>query len=432
MKMIDIILKDLRVVLRNRVALIFIFLMPIVLITILSFALGGVFTSDGVSIGHINIAVVDSTGEDEAQSLQQTAQQFAASDGAGAFDAQAMSLYAVLDSKEVAEFLSYTVTDEQTAKAQLEDGQIAAVVTIPEGFTSGVMTAMTGGGGGLKIGVTGAQDSTMQSGIVASIVRAYTDTLSALSADINMLVQTAMAGGVAPDAIAQLDFASFMQSLSERNDIKIDMRGVEARKALSSFSYYSIAITCMFLLYSAGQGSSFLLTESQEKTLLRLKVAGVSAKKLLFGKSVAVFFLCIIQLIVLLGFSTLAFGIAWGNPLVFVLISVCVAVSITGLGVLLMVLVYRSGNAAVGSVFQSVIAQVLALFGGSFLPLTVLPAFFSTVALFTPNGLAVMAYTGNVSGAPLSEILPYLGGSVLMGIVLYFLGLMLFPKERRA
>ena len=430
MRLIDIISKDLRVVLRNRTALMFIFLMPIVLIMILSFALGGVFTSDGISIGHIQIAVVDLSGEDEAQSLQQTMQQVGASDGA--FDAKSMSLYAVLDSKEVAEFLSYAVTDEQTAMAQLQDGSIDAVVTIPKGFTSGMMTAMTGGGGDLKIDVTGTPNATMKSGIVVSIVRAYTDTLSALSADINMLIKSALTGGVAPGAISQLDFATFMQSLSEQSDIHVDMRGIEARKALGSFSYYSIAMTCMFLLYSAGQGSSFLLTESQEKTLVRLTAAGVSAKKLLLGKSVAVFFLCIIQLIVLLGFSTLAFGINWGNPLVFLLISVCVALSITGLGVLLMVLVYRAGNPAVGSVFQSVIAQVLALFGGSFLPLNMLPAFFSTVALLTPNGLAVMAFTGNVSGAPLSEILPYLGGSVLMGFVLYFLGLLLFPKERRA
>ncbi len=428
MRMTDIIAKDLRVVLRNRVALIFIFLMPIVLITILSFALGGMFTSEGVSIGHLNIAVVDFTDDDEAQGLQQ----MASANGTGAFDSKAMSLYAVLDSKEVAAFLSYTVADEQTAKQQLEDGSIDAVVTIPKGFTMGIMTAMTGGGSHQQIDVTGAQNKAMQSGIVAGIVRAYTDTLSAMSADIKILMETALSGGIAQEAIAQLDFASFMQSLSQPGDINVTMQGIDARKALSSFSYYSIAITCMFLLYSAGQGSSFLLTESQEKTLVRLRAAGVSVKKLLLGKSVAVFFLSIIQLIVLLGFSTLAFGLDWGNPLVFILISVCVAVSITGLGVLLMVLVYRAGNPAVGSVFQSVIAQVLALFGGSFLPLAVLHAFFSTVALFTPNGLAVMAYTGNVSGAPLAEILPYLGGSVLMGIVLYCLGLLLFPKERRA
>ncbi len=427
MRMTDIISKDLRVVLRNRAALIFIFLMPIVLITILSFALGGVFTSEGVSIGHITITVVDNTGEDEGQDFQQYTGQ-----DATAFDARSMSLYAVLDSQEVSEFLSYTVADEQTAKQQLEDGKIDAIVVIPKGFTDGMLKVMTGSGGDLQLSVTGAENKAMQSGIVAGIVRAYTDTLSTLSADINILIGTALSGGIAPDTIAQLDFASFMQSLSQPGDITVTMQGIEARKALGSFSYYSIAITCMFLLYSAGQGSSFLLTESHEKTLVRLRAAGVSVKKLLLGKSVAVFFLCIIQLIVLLGFSTIAFGIEWGNPLVFILISVCVAVSITGLGVLLMVLVYRAGNPAVGSVFQSVIAQVLALFGGSFLPLTVLPAVFSTVALFTPNGLAVMAYTGNVSGAPLTELLPYLGGSVLMGILLYFLGLMLFPKERRA
>lgn len=427
MKLIDIIKKDLRVVLRDRTALIFIFLMPIVLITILSFALGGVFTSDGVSIGHLNIAVVDNTTEDDTQQMQM--------EGYGApMDMKQMSLYSVLDSKEVSEFLSYTVMSEAAAKEKLQNGDIDAVVTIPRGFNAGIINMMTGlGGDDLQIDVMGAQNRTMESGIVASIVRAYTDTLCTLSADMDILIQTAMSsGGMIQQTMSKLDIDSFMQSLSAQPDIQINMQGVAARKALSSFSYYSIAITCMFVLYAAGQGSTFLLTECQEKTLLRLTAAGVSTKKLLLGKSVAVFFLCIIQLIVLLGFSTLAFGIEWGNPLVFLLISVCVAISITGLGVLLMVLVYRAGNPSVGSVFQSVLAQVLALFGGSFLPLSVLPAFFSTVALFTPNGLAIMAYTGNVTGAPLVELLPYLGGSVLLGLVLYFLGLMLFPKERRA
>ena len=102
MKLTDIISKDMRVVLRDRVALMFIFLMPIVLITILSFALGGVFSSDGLSIGQINIAVVDKTAEDE---MQQAAEQMA---GYGAFlDMQQMSLYTVFDSKEVSGFLSY-------------------------------------------------------------------------------------------------------------------------------------------------------------------------------------------------------------------------------------------------------------------------------------------------------------------------------------
>jgi len=427
MKMTDIIKKDLRVVLRDRAALIFIFLMPIVLITILSFALGGMFDSGGVTIDRVRIAVVDNTAPDETLALSRAAGKD------GAFDAGSMSLYAVLDSDEVSQFLSYTVTDEQTARTQLENGEIDAVVTIPKGFVSGMTGVMTGAGkGGLHIDVMRAKDRSLQAGIAAGIVRAYTDTLSDLSADMSILLDTALKGGIAPEALGRLDFRSFMEGLSHKDSISMDMRGIKARKALGSFSYYSIAITCMFVLYAAGQGSSFLLTESQENTLPRLRAAGVSVKKLLLGKSVAVFCLCMIQLIVLLGLSTLAFGLDWGDPLVFVLISVCVAVSITGLGVLLMVLMYRTGNPAVGSVFQSVIAQVFALFGGSFLPLSILPAFFSTAALFTPNGLAVMAYTGSVSGAPLSEILPYLGGSVLMGIALYFLGLKLFPKERRA
>lgn len=412
MKLKDIIFKDLRVVLRDRVALMFIFLMPIVLIMILSFALGGMFATDTISIGRINVAVVDND------------------DGTSA--AHEASLYALLDSEDIAAFLNYQFMDAKQAQEKLDNREVDAIITIPTGFLSDVTQAMAGTRISQQISVLGSPNSTLKAGIVASIITSYTDTLSMLSADMALLMETAAHSGVTEQTMARLDIASFMRQLAAAPTVDIAYEGVAARKALSSFSYYSIAITCMFVLYSAGQGSGFLYTESEERTLQRLSAAGVSRIKLLIGKCVAVFLLCLLQLTVLLGFSSLVFGLDWGNPLVFLAISVCVAVSVTGLGALLMVLVYRAGNPSIGNVFQSVIVQVFALLGGSFLPLAILPAFFSTLAMFTPNGLAVMAYTGNVSGAPLSEILPYMAGNVGLGIVLLSIGAALFPRERRA
>lgn len=428
MRLIDIIKKDLRIVLRDRAALMFIFLMPIVLIVILSFALGHMFEPDGVSIGKVHIAVVDQTTQQETQDVSRQMAAYGA-----AVDLREMSLYSVLDSNEVAEFLSYEMMDEAAAASKLQAGEIDAVVTIPKGFTAGLLNAMSGMGEGVQIHVTGGRGRNIEASVVNGIVSAYADTFSSLSHDMGILIQTVMKSGAAIEqTMKKLDIPSYMQSLATAPGLQVNLEGVAARKALNSFSYYTIAITCMFVLYTAGQGSGLLLAESQEKTLLRLAAAGIPTKKLLLGKSFAVFFLCIVQLFVLLGISTLAFRIDWGNPLVFAAISLCVAVAVTGLGVLLMVLTYRTGNANVGSAFQSVIVQVLALFGGSFLPLSVLPRFFSAIAPFTPNGLALLAYTGNQTGAPLTEILPYMLGSLGLGLVLYLLGWALFPKVRRA
>lgn len=427
MKLFDLIKKDLLIVLRDFKALVFIFIMPIVLIVILSLALGGVFNS-GFSIGRINIAVVD---EDDSGTPNQQTQANGAS-----YDTSQMSIYTVLDSKDVSSFLSYRKTDAENAEALLEDGSIDAVVTIPKGYIESVTNGMMGGGGSVEIIVEGSSKRTLQGQIAAGIVRSYTNTISSVSADLGVLIDTVMKNGrLTAETFKSIDMQGYIQKAVEASvaqAAEISLKGIEARKPLTSFMYYSIAITCMFVLYSAGQGSSFLYTEWEEKTLHRLSAAGVPKKKLLLGKSAAVFLLCILQLIVLFAFSTLAFGIDWGNWVSFVLISVCVAISVTGLGVLLMVLVYRAGNPRLGSVFQSVIVQVLALFGGSYLPLSLLPRFFSTLSLATPNGLAIQAYTGSVTGAPLTEVLPHMLGSLGLGAALYFLGVALFPRERRA
>ena len=431
MRLFDIIKKDVLLVLRDFKALVFIFLMPIVLIVILGLALGGVFSSDGFSIGEIYIAVVDEVDEDEIAAANAQLKMSGAS-----YDN--MSLYSVLDSEDIKSFIHYEVLADSEAQRRLEDQQIAAVVTIPEGFALGLAKAMAGEDSSVGMDVKG-QDGWLQTTVVNSVMASYADTLSSISADMAVFMDTiasqTIAGDLSPEDISQIDFASFIHdsvNASLTDALNITSKGIESRGVLNSFFYYSIAITCMFILYSAGQGSSFLYTESEEKTLSRLTAAGVSGKKLLLGKSFAVFGLCIIQLIVLFAFSTFAFNINWGNAFVFAAISICVAISVTGLGVLLMVLVYRAGNPRIGNMFQAIIVQILALFGGSYIPLSVLPKFFSAISILTPNGLAVQAYTANVTGAPFSEVLPYIAGSVGLGIVLYFVGVMLYPRERRA
>ena len=446
MRLIDIVKKDMTVVLRDWKALIFIVLMPIVLMSILGLALGGVFSTGGYTIGQIDIAVVDDTAElsqqDIAAALQQSIADMggdaSAQDaaGMGGMDADQMSLYTVLDSADVAAFITYEVTDMDTADKLLENGDIAAVVHIPKSYTLDMITAMVTGSGHAQIDVIGSANHTMAAGIVSGVVGAYTDTVSQIAADIQILIDTmANSGSMSAEAMQALDIQTMvsgaaMQSAAEV--LSIAEKGVAARQPLGSFAYYSIAITCMFVLYSAGQGSTFLYQEDAEKTLMRLRSAGISRSKLLFGKSIAVLCLTLLQLIILFVFSTLAFGLKWGSIVAFVLISLCVALSVTGLGVLLMVLVYRAGNPRVGNIFQSIIVQVLALFGGSYLPLSQLPKFFSAISLATPNGLAIHAYTESVTGAPLSDVLPYMLGSLGVGVLLFLIGMAVFPRERRA
>lgn len=432
MRLIDIIKKDVLVVLRDGKALIFILLMPIVLMSILGLALGGIFSSGTFSIGQINIAVVDESTAPDMTGMHP---------GMQTIDFEAMSLYNVLDADEIKSFISYEKMDKDAAEQQLQNNEIDAIVSIPQNFNAQLIQAImpinfdeTVSNVNAEILVKGRSGKTLETNIVSSVVSAYTNTVSSISADVTILLKNIIQQR-AWEQIPNIDMQSFAKELTDtsiKSALDIQEKGVAKRNPINSFAYYSIAITCMFVLYSAGQGSVFLHTENKEKTLSRLWAAGISRRKLLLGKAAAVLCLCLVQLILLFTFSTLAFGLKWGSILVFIITSLCVAVSVTGLGVLLMVLVYRAGNPRIGNVFQSILVQVFALFGGSFLPLSALPKFFSTISLFTPNGLAIHAYTANMTGAPFGEVLPYLLGSIGIGIVLFILGTALFPRERRA
>lgn len=409
MRLFDIIKKDLMLVLSDPKAMVFILLMPIVLIVILSYSLGGSFESEEYQMGIIKVAIVDNTTEDEKAIIE-------------LLMLQEMTIYALLENEELTDIITYEVTDAENAASLIESGEIDALIIIPEGFIMTITQSMIGSFGETEIEIIGSQYNIIKTNIVATIISSYTNYISSMAADKVVL----------SEFLQSHDFVSYVEELRADNstELQINSEGVRRRKVVNQFFYYTIAITGMFILYSAGQGSAFLLNESKNKTLQRLFISGVSHNKLLFGKCFAIFSLCIIQLIFLFTFSTFAFSIDWGNPFIFLLTALSLALSVTGIGALLMVLSYNASSQTLGDMFMSIIVQVMALFGGSFIPLAILPKFFSYVALFTPNGLGIIAFTGNMQGAPLGEIMPYILGNVLMGGFYIALGLHFFEKKK--
>lgn len=409
MKIIDIIKKDMRLVLSDPKALVFTILMPIVLILILSFSLSSVFDDEGISFDVIQVGIVDNNTPFERALLS----------------ALQASPYDLLANEDIANIINFEmIEDISLAESKQDAGKIDVIVIVPDGFYNAVVSNLISAEQATHIEVRGSLNSAFKANIVSSIITAYTEQLSATIADNKLL----------GEYLASNDFSSYIGKLEkelEQYPLTISEQGIGQRQPVNQFYYYSIAITCMFILYTAGQGSSFLLEESRHKTLARLTAANVSRNKLLVGKSLAIFALCVVQFVVLMCFSTLAFSLNWGNLLVFVFISVALSFAICGIGTLLMVLAYKTDSQNFGNIFVAVGAQLLALIGGSFIPLTLLPKFFSTAALFTPNGLGILAFTSNVQGAPFSEVLPYIVGNIAIGLVSLSIGVIWFRKKGR-
>lgn len=115
------------------------------------------------------------------------------------------------------------------------------------------------------------------------------------------------------------------------------------KTAISSRGYYSVSMLTLFLLFSAGRGSYMLLQEKRDFTYQRMLTAGVSKWHILAGKFFVVFSIVIIQLLVLILYSTFVLGVNWGSLLeLFFIVSLFTAFAVAGLGSLLAVVTFIS------------------------------------------------------------------------------------------
>lgn len=158
-------------------------------------------------------------------------------------------------------------------------------------------------------------------------------------------------------------------------------------------------------------------------------MAGVKPFDVLVGKAAVIALVTLLQSLLLMGYSKVAFGVSWGNGYHVALILAAVVLAISGLGILLATIGSVTRSYKVSRVFENGLIQVLALFGGSYLPVEQMPDFIQTLSHYVLNGLVLKAYLFNMMGYSLSDILPLVGGIALNGVV--FIGAALFIFVRK-
>jgi ABC-2 type transport system permease protein len=158
----------------------------------------------------------------------------------------------------------------------------------------------------------------------------------------------------------------------------------------------------MFILFAAVFGAKSMVDERHQLTLHRLIVSGRSGWQVLSGKFGAVLVIALIQLSAMMLFTRLVFGINWGGDLLgLAVLTFSAAIAVAGFGTLLAALL-KTGRGI--DVFMSGAVNVMALAGGSMMPLYVMPDTMRTVAEWTINGRALAAYLRLMEGAALSDV----------------------------
>lgn len=433
MTILSIIIKDLKTILSDMKALAIILIMPVILMTILSFALKGSFASvDESNMEKVNIAVVKKyDAESDSLMFIDTLNSSFIKSGMGdeagkklkhsSDDVSPEKIFfkEFLDSDEVSKILSYSVEKEDIAMKMLEDGKVSAVVILPEKFLFDMkMNFLTPFRNKVDIRILTHPDKNIDGQIVKAVVDAFGNVMSTAIIGKNTVIEEALSNNVDSDVFSNMSEAMTDMQESIKN-IKIEMEDVKVkgRKQINSASYYAVAMMSMFILYAASHGGRMLLEEKENITMQRMIIAGVSKLNILVGKFFTIFLIAVIQITFMIVFSHLALKVNWGNIYPVIAVSLISSFAVAGLGVFIAVLTYKSNNYKMANIFESAIIQGMALVGGSFIPVDVMPEAVQKLSFLSVNGIALKSYLKIMMGFNISDIIGYIVSLASVGLV---------------
>jgi ABC-2 type transport system permease protein len=209
---------------------------------------------------------------------------------------------------------------------------------------------------------------------------------------------------------------------------------VSGGRSLSPFAYYTFGMAVMFMLYVVGNIAGRAHLELSNNTFDRIVITNARPIQYLVSKMGAASAAVFLQFVFLVVAATLLFGIAAGKPLGFWLwvavVAAGMALAVGALTALVTSLNFRLGNKAVSEAFSSVAVFVMAMLGGSFLPLEQSAPALAAVGRWFPNGAGLDALLNLSIGAPFSAWGVNLMRLVIMAVVLLVAAVLAFPKRR--
>ena len=271
------------------------------------------------------------------------------------------------------------------ARALAAKGTLAAVIIIPAGFSARVQASQAA-----SMQVIGNVDDPISTEIARSIADAYAADLSRVRLSVAIV-----AAGASPAQIQALAAKAAAAAAP------VAVSDVSAQtKELDQKSFLAAGMAVFFLFFTVQFGVTSLLEERNDGTMARLLAAPIRRSSILGAKLLTSFLLGVISMTVLAVATSLLFGAHWGNPLGVAVLVVAAILAATGIMSLIAAL---AKNAEQAANWQSVVAIVLGLIGGTFFPVSLAPGVLSTLTFAAPQAWFLRGL-GDLRGGSISAV----------------------------
>jgi ABC-2 type transport system permease protein len=409
--------KDLRLVFRDRAALVFMLLAPFLLTIGMGFVTGRFSGTSNSGVSDIPVIIVNL---DKAE--------------------LGNALVDVFKSEDLAEIMAPTESsDPEAARLAVDDDQAAAVVIIPKGFTRSIIPAE-----GTMLDPNITETDTIQievytnptrptsAGIVKSIVDEFVSRVDeGRTSGMTSILQMLQTGILTPRQ-AETEGRSLFENVDQGESsalvLKTDSEGAESVE-FDVLAYMAPGMALFFLMYTVTYGGRSILAERAQGTLSRLLVSPTNAAQILGGKVFGIYLMGVAQVSILILASSLFFRVKWGDPLGMTVLILAAVFGATGWGMLITAFARNPNQvASIGSA----IMLTFGLLGGSFISLEMMPLPIQLFSRITPNSWALDGFTTLALGGGLPELTTPIIALLIMGSVLFVASVFIFGKKNLA
>ncbi len=408
MKAIDIALKDMLRSFRSFFAIVFMFIVPLLVTGMFYFMFGNLADNGGFSLPRTKVIVANmDAGGPKFQVNPKNIP------GGKQADSMGDLVVNILQSDDLAELIEVSFApDPETARAAVDNQQAQVAIVIPENFSKEFADVY-----GDSI-IEFYQDPTLTIGpeIIRAIMNRFMDGMSGVKIAIKVFLKDA-----APEEqmlTGQLVQDYLDVSLAEADDVEAELLDVrtpstaepsDAEKSdnllLSIVSPIMGGMMIFYAFFTGASTAQSILKEDEERTLPRLFTTPTSQATILSGKLLSVFLTVSVQVAVLLLAARLIFKIHWGDTLSVALMAIGIIFSASSFGVF--VNSFLKNTKQSGVLFGGVLT-VTGMLGMISIFAIGSPAaseLGNTVSLLVPQGWAVRGLMQSMNGDPITGLL---------------------------
>ncbi len=413
LKLLLIGIKDLKLMFRDRAALIFMLLAPFLLTIGMGFV-SGRFSGGSTGLSDIPVVIVNLDQKELGNALEE-----------------------LFNSADLADLVEPTASsDPEAARRLIDSDQASAAIVIPQGFTDSVIPAE-----GTTFDSTAVQPAPVQIEVYANpsrptgagIIKAIVDEFLSRVEEGRVSGTTSLVGLMQSGLLNPQDVASEAQELFANVDesestaitLKTDTQGAEAVE-FDLLAYFAPGMALMFLMYTVSYGGRSILAERSQGTLPRMLISPTSNAQVLGGKVLGIFLMGVAQVGILILASSIFFQVQWGDPLGVLVLILAAVFGATGWGML--ITAFARTPAQVGSTGAAVML-IFGILGGSFMSLENFPPFMQTLSKITPNAWGMDGFVTIALGGTLKNLTEPVTALLIMGALLFAASVVLFNRN---